>query len=501
MVMSVTMVPGAVTGGYGDLHSERQWFINGVAVPGGTDLTLFPQYVHGDQIQAKWRIRDGLGVYGPWVSSDIVTVVDRMPVITSLSVDPPSPVMTDTVQAHVATFDPDGDAVSLAYAWTVNGVMAGGNTSTLDPSHYTANDTIGLTITPTDSFGMPGDPASAAPAVVAYNLTIDPGFPGGIPRTQGRGYQPNETVDVRIDSPSGQILDSWAVDAIGRWTWENVPLPASLPGGTHVMFGTGRSSGKVGQGLVVILAGTKITPTKFPVGATVTWAGVGFVPGETVTVRFPNGQPSSVIASSIGDAMVVLISPPEPNPGGVITGSAPSGTVTAPFSVTSVLVAPPTGVRGAVVPVSVSGFGALETVNVTFDSQTPVTGVTDSVGSLTVNLPLSGLFGKHQVYATGLGSGISLSKAITLVATMTISPKSGPRGTVVTISSGPGWKPNERLQFTVGTRGLTGKTADASGSITFTYTISALDPIGALQIKLYSPVLLQTARATFTVTA
>jgi hypothetical protein len=53
----------------------------------------------------------------------------------------------------------------------------------------------------------------------------------------------------------------------------------------------------------------------------------------------------------------------------------------------------------------------------------------------------------------------------------------------------------------VGTRTLTSKTTDASGSVSFTYSISTLDPLGALQLKLYSAVLMQTARATFTVIA
>jgi hypothetical protein len=48
---------------------------------------------------------------------------------------------------------------------------------------------------------------------------------------------------------------------------------------------------------------------------------------------------------------------------------------------------------------------------------------------------------------------------------------------------------------------MTAKIADSTGRLNFTYTISTKDPIGNLQIKLYSSVLKQTARSTFVVTA
>ncbi len=501
MTMAVTMSGGGQVGGYGGTASELQWYINGVLVPDQTGSTLPPMYVHGDQIQAKIRMHDSLAVYGPWVSSPVVTVIDRPPVVSTLSITPGAPVLTDTLTANVVGFDPDGDAVTYTYNWPVNGSTVGGSQPTLAPTYFHALDVVGLTVTPKDSFGMSGTPKVAGPVTVGYNLTIDPAVPGGNPRTQGKGFAPNEIVDIRIDSPVGPILASPTASATGGWGWVNVRLPASLAGGTHIMYGTGRTSGKVGQGTVLISATASITPTKFAAGAAVTFNGVGFVPGELVNVSFPGQSPIGVVAATNGNASVALVSPPEPNTGGKITGSAPSATVQVTFTVTSVLNVPASGVPGGTASVSVTGYGVRETVNFSLDSgPTLASGVTDANGSLSATVPLSGYFGSHKLWAKGVSSGVSLSKSLPFTATLTLSPTSGPRGTVVTIVSGPGWKPSTTLTFIVGARTLTPKTTDANGSVNFTYTISSQDPIGALMIKLYSSGLAQTAKSTFTVT-
>jgi hypothetical protein len=428
-------------------------------------------------------------------------VLNRAPAITSVNLNPSSPVLTDTISVWVTSVDPDGDTVSYSYEWTVNGATVGGNTPTLAPSFFRANDVVTVKVTPADSLGMGGSPATAPSATIAYNLVVDPALPGGNPRTQGKGYTPNETVDIRVDSPAGGILTTWTADATGGWNWNTVPLPAAMAGGIHTLYGTGRVSGKVGQGLVTITAGASISPAKFPAGASVTYSGVGFVPGENVSIAFPNQTPTTVVAASNGNATAPLVAPASPWTGGDISATAPSGTVRTHFSVTSVLTAPATIPPSTMGAVSVTGFAPLELITFTLDSGPPAgTGVTDLNGSLNTNVLFAGYFGKHTLNAKGLTSGISLARSVSYPATLTLSPKSGPRGTVVTISSGPGWKPLSTLTFKVGSRTLTPKTTDLLGSLTFQYTISSLDPVGSLTIKLYSSGLNQTASGTFTVT-
>jgi len=499
---AVTATPGAQIGGYGQVWSETAWTVNGVVVPGAIGATLQPgTYTHGDVVQAQMRLHDGLNVYGPWTFSPPVTVIDRAPVISTASVTPTAPVATDSLSAYVVSDDPDGDTVTYSYAWTVNGNPAGGNSANLSNTYFRPNDVVGFTVTPTDSFGMAGAPVTSPAVTIAYNLTIDPDAPGKKTRTQGKGYSPSEWVDIRMDSPNGSVLASWQVDGLGRWVWNTLTLPNPLSGGVHMVYGTGRTSGKVGQGTVLISPTATISPTKFSAGASVTFGGVGFVPGESVSVSFPNQQATNVVAASNGNATLTMVAPPEPNPGGNVTGSAPSGTVSVAYTVTATLTAPASGVPGTSISVGVTGYNANETVNFNLDTGAVIaSGVTDTFGSLSASVPLTGYFGPHTLYAKGATSLISVSRSIPFTATLTLSPTSGPRGTVVTITSGPGWKPNESLKFYVGARVLTAKIADGTGRLNFTYTISTKDPIGPVQIKLYSALLKQTARSTFTVT-
>jgi hypothetical protein len=501
MEQSVTMVGGGQLGGYGTTVSEMEWYVNGVLVPDATGATLIPVYDPGDQITARIRMHDSLNVYGPWVTSDVVTVVNRPPIVKELLIAPLAPVITDTVYELLTTSDPDGQGVSLAYAWTVNGVSVGGDSATLDPSYFNAYDVIGLTVTPRDSLGLNGTPVAAAPSVIGYNLTMDPARPDSIAGVKGRGYSPYELVDIRIDSSIGAILTTAAADDVGAWDWQGTPLPAVLEGETHLMYGTGRISGKVGEGTILIIPGATISPTYFAAGDPVTFKGAGFVPDETVSVTFP-GQPATmVVAAANGNANATILAPPEPNTGGYVIASAPSGSVEMLFAVTSVLTSPANGVPGGSITASVTGYGSNEVVNFSLDSGSTLgSGVTDAFGSLSATVPLSGYFGAHTLTAKGATSGITLSKSLPFPATLSLSPKSGPRGTVVTISSGPGWKENSNLVFKVAGRTMAPKTTDATGSVTFTYTIAEGDPLGALGISLYSSIFRRTAMDTFTVT-
>lgn len=498
---AVTMVGGGQVGGYGTTLSEMEWYLNGVLVPDATGATLVPIYEPGDQIKARIRMHDSLNVYGPWVESPVITVINRPPVITTLFIAPAAPVITDTLSQLMSAWDADGDAITYSYAWTVDGVSVGGDSATLDPSFFQVFDVIGLTVTPIDSHGLAGSPDTADLSVIGYNLTIDPAMPGAIVGVKGRGYRPYELVDIRIDSPSGQILATASAEDTGAWDWQSTPLPTPLAGGTHMMYGTGRISGIVGQGTILIVPVGTISPTYFAAGAQLTFTGAGFVPGETVTVSFPDQPGATIVTAANGNAIATLVAPPEPNTGGLVTASAPSGTMTMPFAVTSVLNAPATGTPGGTVSVSVTGYGSNEEVDFSLDSgATLVSGVTDAFGSLSATVPLSGTFGGHTLYAKGASTGISISRSLPFPATITLSPTSGPRGTVVAITSAPGWTPNRNLTFKVGGRTLTPKTTDATGAVNFTYTISAGDPLGDLKIELYSSGLHQTATSTFTVT-
>ena len=112
--------------------------------------------------------------------------------------------------------------------------------------------------------------------------------------------------------------------------------------------------------------------------------------------------------------------------------------------------APDTGEPQQTVDVSVTGFGASENVNVKLDGTTELTMATDQWGSADGSLLLDTTFGRHSISFVGTSSGVVRNKSILLKQWVNLDPNSGPTGTVVHVTSGPGWKPGERVQVKVG---------------------------------------------------
>jgi DNA-binding beta-propeller fold protein YncE len=62
--------------------------------------------------------------FGRWqsVATATAVVADSAPVIAGLALSDPTPASRDVLVATVSTYDVDGDVITLAYEWTVNGV-------------------------------------------------------------------------------------------------------------------------------------------------------------------------------------------------------------------------------------------------------------------------------------------------------------------------------------------------------------------------------------------
>jgi hypothetical protein len=73
---------------------------------------------------------------------------------------------TSTLTVQVQTQDPDGEPVTVAYVWTVNGVSVA-TTPTLEPSCgcFAAGDVVGVVVTPSDG-------QATGPSVTAAPVTI-----------------------------------------------------------------------------------------------------------------------------------------------------------------------------------------------------------------------------------------------------------------------------------------------------------------------------------------
>jgi len=505
---TIKLTTSGLTGGYKSWAYTYRWYVNGTLVPGATGNKITPNgggYKHGSTVRAEAMVTDGLGISGPWVSSSTVTVVDRPPSIRTVTLSPGTVYQTSTMTATANNVaDPDNDPVTLHYAWTVNGnTVTGLDSPTLSPSHFSAADTVNVTVTPVDSLGMAGPPMAATPEIVSYDVLVGTtGQPGKVVGgVHGGGFAPGETVDIKVDSAGNPTLATVVTDSTGAILNGPVTLPVPLSGGIHLFYAVGRTSGLVGTGPVTVVPDGSVTPASVAAGDTTVFSGVGFRPNEAVSVSFPGGTPVVRAADSTGSVNVSVISPAEPFPGGNATASAPSGVVTDPYTTLARFTAPASAEPGDQMPVTLTGFAPGEQVNANFDAA-PVTQTytASAAGSVTSTLFLDTTFGTHDVTMTGVTSGtVKTAFRISMPQWMTITPPSGPVGTVVSVSSTYGWVPGSTVHLYWGSTVVKDVTADANGSVGTTFTIPT-HALGDVTMKLKDDILLLTATATFTVT-
>ncbi|MFM2162012.1 MAG: hypothetical protein RLZZ383_1524, partial [Pseudomonadota bacterium] len=138
------------------------WTVNGASVATGAAYTLGNAGEgRGATVVCTATARDGDGATDVGTAS--VTVTNTPPTLASVSLAPLDPVAGDSVVcAAFGADDADGDAVTVAYAWTRNGRAAGsGDTYTGD---LQSGDVLSCTATPNDGVAS-GAPLSASVSV------------------------------------------------------------------------------------------------------------------------------------------------------------------------------------------------------------------------------------------------------------------------------------------------------------------------------------------------
>jgi hypothetical protein len=500
----IVATKGADLDGYGRLDYEWAWEINGFVAPGVSTSILDPgTVVQGDVVVAKVRATDLAGITGPWVFSPPVTVVNRAPTFNNVVLRPIQPYVTSTLLVSVTLLtEPDGDPVTLHYAWQVDGTdVPDHDVSTLGPTFFTQGDQVQVTVTAVDSLGLAGTIMASDLETVAWNIAAGSGAPGGtVSSVNGYGFGAGENVDVRLDSPTGPLLVTTVADSDGTFRL-GVPLPGAVAGGSHMMFGVGRTSGVVGPGPFTVVPTGSLNPKNVAAGDGTTFSGAGFLSGETVSLAFPGGPVVQGIADASGTVTVGLLSPPEPAPGGSVLASGQAGTVGAPYTVLARLTLPATAKPGVGLPVTVTGYGASETVDAFLDTL-PTTQklVTDPNGSAGGQIVLSPRWGEHTILMKGGASGVAKSGSVNFPAWILLTPSSGPVGVQFTATSGPGWIPGQDVQFWFGSKLIRTVKADSVGRVSTTYTVPQRKT-GAVTVKFKDPNLPTQAATSFTVTA
>jgi len=98
-----------------------RWFVNNALVQEAPVSTLDPgNYVKGSEVYAEISPSNPQGA-GRFVRTNVLTIGNLRPVISSVSLAPIDPPVGAIMTATAAATDPDGDEVALTYQWYVNG--------------------------------------------------------------------------------------------------------------------------------------------------------------------------------------------------------------------------------------------------------------------------------------------------------------------------------------------------------------------------------------------
>jgi hypothetical protein len=230
---SAVCVPEGAADVDGDaLSFEIDWIVNGgFPTPGAA--TLDRDLALGDTIQCAMTPSDGAEV-GDQVVSAVRTVTSSPPSVVSADFTPGSPRTNDTLSVSVVTSDGDGDEVSLAYRWEVNGETVHTGSNELEGAEwFDKDDTVEVVITPND--GTSDGELFTISTTVA---NTPPSTPSALidPEVVRRGedevvcaYVPDSSYDPDDDAASFSVQVIWLLN---EEAWEGDTLMTEWPGDT-----------------------------------------------------------------------------------------------------------------------------------------------------------------------------------------------------------------------------------------------------------------------------
>ena len=177
--------------------ASYSWYVNSILQPLETQPIYGGSLNSGDTVVCTVVTSDGQ-LSSPMGSASI-TITNSAPVIDSLSVGPNPATTNDSLTATVVASDPDGDAITLSYEWSVNGIVVQSSTlNTLASSYFTRGNVVSVSVTPSD--------ANSTGASAVDGLTISNTAPSG-GSVSISPLAPTQNVDDLICTASGATDD------------------------------------------------------------------------------------------------------------------------------------------------------------------------------------------------------------------------------------------------------------------------------------------------------
>jgi len=264
---------------------------------------------------------------------------------------------------------------------------------------------------------------------------------GGSLSFTGYGFAAATPVTI---SAAGYTLCSGSTDSTGTISIASCIFGASVPGGSQVVSASDGTTSATTR--VTVNAGLNVSPTAGACGTQVAITASGFNSSEEVYLSVPGYGTMQFNASSQGELTNAVFTYPCVSTAGyqtlTLTGESSGRQATAVFDLTgnggTIVLTPSFGAAGSQVTASATGFTSGETVEVLANGLYLTSGIAlNGSASVTFTYPSVTSLGNQTVSLEGLSSGHLATGTfdVTGVATsFTVSPTSGPVGTLVTAS-------------------------------------------------------------------
>lgn len=173
------------------IQYRYQWIKNEVEISGEDKSALESRnFRKGDVIQVRVTPWDGKTEGAPFLSPS-VKILNSLPVIETVSVEPKVPYASDSLKALVTSSDKDGDFIYFSYQWEKNGVLlAEERGETLERGRFKKGDAVRVIVTPDDREAS-GTPKKSEPVTLSNSPPIIVSTPPNSVKGNAYMYQVN----------------------------------------------------------------------------------------------------------------------------------------------------------------------------------------------------------------------------------------------------------------------------------------------------------------------
>ena len=328
--------------------------------------------------------------------------------------------------------------------------------------------------------GTQGTLAPTATFTVTSNISLSAtsGPVSTVVTITGNGFDGNTGANhvtiTNIDATTSHATE----DATGHFT-ASITIPASTAGAHTITASDGTNAP---TSSFSVTPSTSLTTASGPVGTTTTVSGTGFAGSATVTIKYDGAALATATTNAAGSFSTASpVTVPSSTTGAhTIASSDGTNSASSTFSVgaggpsggAAISLSTSTGPVGTTTTVSGTGFGA-GPVALTFGSGS-ATATADSTGAFSTSITIPAhIVGALTVTATQ--GSLAPTATFTVTSNISLSPATGPVGTVVTIS-GNGFDGNtgvNHISISNIDESTSFATEDATGHFSTSITIPA----------------------------